>query len=151
MSCLVPLTGYKSHHHDKVKARIHFILTLTPDSLHTYRKCSKAFNNGWQSYCHNTILLSSLDGGPPTSCQLHFRKRKLSASLFVRRNTMWYFFWKKHFSTAPEKIFSFLYHVHIPTWLLSFLGPWRIWSWQLSPLLACYHWQQKLIHPTGYH
>ena len=51
---LVPLTGYKSHHHDKVKARIHFI--LTPDPLHTYRKCLKAFNHGWQPYCHNTIL-----------------------------------------------------------------------------------------------
>jgi hypothetical protein len=33
---------------------IHFI--LIPDPLHTYRKCLKAFNNGWQSYCHNTIL-----------------------------------------------------------------------------------------------
>jgi hypothetical protein len=32
---------------------IHFI--LIPDSLHTYRKCCKAFNHGWQSYCHNTI------------------------------------------------------------------------------------------------
>ena len=44
---LVPLSGYKSHHHDKVKARIHFI--LTPDPLHTY--CLKAFNHGcgWQS------------------------------------------------------------------------------------------------------
>jgi hypothetical protein len=32
---------------------IHFI--LIPHSLHTYRKCLKAFNHGWQSYCHKTI------------------------------------------------------------------------------------------------
>jgi len=31
-------------------------LILIPDSLDTYRKCLKAFNCGWQSYCHNTIL-----------------------------------------------------------------------------------------------
>jgi len=32
---------------------IHFI--LIPDQLHTYRKCLKAFNHGWQWYCHITI------------------------------------------------------------------------------------------------
>jgi hypothetical protein len=36
---LVPLTGYKSHHHDKVEARIHFILTPDP---HTYKKVFKS-------------------------------------------------------------------------------------------------------------
>jgi hypothetical protein len=62
---LVPLSGYKSHHHDKVKARIHFI--LTPDPLHTYKKCLKAFNHGWQPYCHNTI-------------QYHHSKRRWASS-----------------------------------------------------------------------
>jgi hypothetical protein len=32
---------------------IPFILLL--DSLHTYIMCLKAFNHGWQSWCHNTI------------------------------------------------------------------------------------------------
>jgi hypothetical protein len=42
---------------------IHFILIL--HSLHTYRKCLKAFTHGWQSYCHKTIPYHHSKGDGP--------------------------------------------------------------------------------------